>query len=256
MVRSQRQAGRRRRSGRLPPCVCGPRAASTPASVSVISVWPRRVLSLGTGRIGERPEIVEDRADAELFAAGRRISWPGAGSERRGRRCRTRAGIAQAPSPGIEVDAEGGDDFGRAAASRVRPVTVLGHDRPGRGGDDRRGGRDVERADPSPPVPQVSMQSASQRTRVTFSFITSAAPRSLRRFALGREALEEFAMRSLDPAGHDQLERSRICSARGAACVQQEIVSSIRVAMVCLPRSRSLTNPIQSHRHDVAPSER
>ena len=101
------------------------------------------------GRIGQRPEEVEDGAHRELLAhrddVARRLVVGGREHE-------AEAGLVDAARHriGRQVDAraERLEDVGAARQAGGRAVAVLGQRAAGAGGDERGGGRDVERRAP------------------------------------------------------------------------------------------------------------
>ena len=104
-------------------------------------------LARHAGRIRERPEDVEDRPDPDLAPHGRGMAHRWVESRREHE---PDADLVDARGHGIrpEVDlhAEGLQDVGAAARARRGTVAVLRDPGAGRCRDDRRDGRDVERA--------------------------------------------------------------------------------------------------------------
>ena len=98
------------------------------------------------GRIGERPEDVEDRAHAELLAHRRRVLHRAVVVRREHE---ADAGLGDALRDLLgrqhDVGAERLEHVGAARLRRHRAVAVLGDARAGRRGDEHRRGRDVER---------------------------------------------------------------------------------------------------------------
>ena len=97
------------------------------------------------GRVGERPEDVEDRAHAELLAHRRRVLHRAVVDRREHE---ADAGLADALRDLLgrqhDVGAERLQHVGAAGFRRHRAAAVLGDPRAGRRGDEHRRGRDVE----------------------------------------------------------------------------------------------------------------
>ena len=134
---------------------------------------PRRA-----GRVDERAEEVEDRRHAELRAD--RGDVPHGFVQQRGE-AEADAQLVEAAldnrHAGLDVHAQRRQHVGRTAAAGGGAVAVLGDGHAGRGGDQGRGRADVERAEASPPVPQVSSKSRrDERMGVIFRRRAIAAP--------------------------------------------------------------------------------
>ena len=104
-------------------------------------------LAAGPGRIGDRPEHVEKGPHAQL-AAHRHDLLHGR-VHARGKQegdadfLERPRGIVRAE---VDFDAQRGQEVGGARTARHRAVAVFGHPRPGRGGEQRGAGRNVETA--------------------------------------------------------------------------------------------------------------
>ena len=103
-------------------------------------------LRAGARRVRQRPEHVEDRPRGELPPNRRRVAHR---RVVRGREQEAEAELVDRARDQLgrelEIEAERLEDVGRAGGGRDRPVAVLRHARAGGRGDERSGGRDVER---------------------------------------------------------------------------------------------------------------
>jgi hypothetical protein len=129
--------------------------------------------------IGERPEQVEERPDAELAPRRGRVRSAGwnAGANRNAKPVSRRQ--ADAAPVEREPHAERLQHVGAADRAGRRAVPVLRDGHAGRGHDERRRGRDVERPAPSPPVPHVSIAPAGRPARASCARAARAPRRQL-----------------------------------------------------------------------------
>ena len=115
-------------------------------------------LVIGRGRVGQRAQQIENRADAQLLPHGRDMAH---GRMKARRHQETDAALAQAALQhrnfGIDIDAQRRQHVRRAGLRRHGAVAMLGHRHAARGQHESRGGGDIDVPRASPPVPQVSM---------------------------------------------------------------------------------------------------
>ncbi len=164
------------------------------------------------GRVGQRPQQVEDRAGAELDA-GRADVAGGAVVARRHQEAD--AGLPQAAPHdrhvGVDIDAERGQHVGRARFRREIAVAVLGHRHAAAGDDERGRGRDVEGAGARRRrCRRCRSRPAARRSSSAFARMVRAAPviSSTRLAAHPQRHQEAAHLRRRGVAAHDDVERS------------------------------------------------